>query len=174
MFKSAHTYRTILKRAAVSVFSAAMIFSFCSCSSGSTDSTTINESLREEMIASKSNSLIVHKFIVEILGFNIEDEFIDGAEAVEELSADFPRIKIVIKKEKADEMLSILNSKLGTGEIIGPSQIRTEEGNQFASEVRQMRGITKWVIHKTGKSGKEVDLNVYMAKFAGNTFIYIM
>ena len=177
MTGNSFTYRSKIKRLAVLLLTASLILSVCSCSSaGSTDGSTLSESEREERIASKSNNLIIHKYIVELLGFNISDECIDGAEAIEGVSSkeEYPKIKMVVKADKADEVRSMLNSKFGAGQRLSPAQIPGYQNHQFANELKQMREITYWVNFKTGKDAKSIDVNIYMAKFYTNTFLYIM
>lgn len=110
-----------------------------------------------------------------MLGFDIDSDYFDAAEITNDnLASDsYGKIKIQVKQGKEDELLNLLQDKLGKPQAVQPANIPRYQEHQYASELRQMQNIRYFAAFKSGTTAKSVPIDLYLAKMNLVTFLYI-
>ena len=168
MFK--HQRDHLIKCAAAMALSLSLALPVCACSSGTAYTKATLSSSQLEESAIRKNNRKIHQYIKEMIGFDIEDSYIDGAELMMNSSSSISQamICILVESGKENDMLSLLKSKLGTEQNITPKQIPAEATHQYADELRHMSFIMRWTV-----SGTDPAINVYMARKGSSLYVYI-
>ena len=165
---SKHDNKTLLRIFAALFLSLGLTASLCACSRKSdakaTRRTLSSEELEEEAV--KKNNVRVRKFINEKLGFEIADEFIEEAELLVDAisSGSGGSVSILVKQNKENELLSLLQKNIGKENNIAPNMISADLNNQYAVELRQMSPIKNWEL-----SG----VSIYLARNGSFSYLYI-
>ena len=110
-----------------------------------------------------------------MLGFDIDDGFIDGAEISNDAlaSESYGKIKIQVKEGKEDELSNFLAEKLGRPQAVSSVDVPRYQEHQYANELRMMSYIRYFVTFKSGDSAKSIPINLYLATQNQVTFLYI-
>lgn len=110
-----------------------------------------------------------------MLGFDIGDEFIEEAEiANDNISSDnYGKIMMSIKAGKEDELAELLQSKFGKPQLVDAANVPRYQEHIYANELRKMQNIRYFVNFKSGKDAKSEAVNIYLAKQAQNTYLFI-
>lgn len=167
--KALNGRRAAVARVIAAVLAFCCIFSLCSCSGGSSgESSAVNGSQRRKQVD-------IHKSIQEMLGFDIDDGFIDGAEISNDTlsSESYGKIKIQVKEGKEDELSNFLSEKFGRPQVVASVDVPRYQEHQYANELRMMSYIRYFVTFKSGDSAKSIPINIYLATQNQVTFLYI-
>lgn len=160
---------TAVNRVISLVLAVCCIFALCACAeSSSGDSRETNGNQRKKQVN-------IHRSITEMLGFDIDSDYFDAAEITNDnLASDsYGKIKIQVKQGKEDELLNLLQDKLGKPQAVQPANIPRYQEHQYASELRQMQNIRYFAAFKSGATAKSVPIDLYLAKMNLVTFLYI-
>lgn len=165
-------YIKLEKRIAALAMASVLAFSFCSCSgsSGTVTHTTLSSSELEEL-AIKRNNQKVHTYTNKMLGFELPDEYIAEAELMMNTpdANSSGNVAILVAAGKENDLLALLNSKLGREKNIGPNMIPKELDNQYAFELRRMNPIKMWTVSGPGNQ----TVSVYMARKGNYSYVFM-
>ncbi len=164
----------IVKRLTALVLAVSLIASISACAGNTGSESTADENSRKESLNQVLVDKKIHVKIKEMLGVDISDDYIDGAEMSVDKSADsYGKVKIQIKEGKDAELLQYLESTLGKFQEIDANQVPRYQDHQYATELKQMHTIKHAVTFKSGTFVKSIDINVYMAEMSGYKFLFI-
>ena len=167
--------KELLKKTAAIILAAVCILSLCACSGSSVPAETISDSERKENLEKARYNRTMHKTMSDMLGFDIEDEFINELEmSSDNIEAEtYGKIRIIVKNGKEAELLKFLNKNLGDYRNIDASRIPSYQDHPYVSELRKMKAIKYWVRFKSGVVAMTAGIYVYMAELNGDTVVYI-
>ena len=174
MKTNVHTLRhLILKKTAAILLTAGFVFSLCACSGGDTDN-TLTPAERKESIARAKSEQKIHDAIIKMLGFDIDDSYIEEIEMASDVTTDsYGKVMILIKSGKEDDLFNFLLSKFNNYENITAENIPRYSEHQYAEDLRQMTNIRHFETFKTGSTAKSIDINVYMARKGMYNYLFI-
>lgn len=164
MFTNIYTGgRKLAKRLITVVLAASCILSLCACGRATSGSANV--------ITDQDK---IHKQIVKLLDFDINAEYIEEAEMTKSRSVDaYGKFKILVKEGEEDDLTKLLQEHLGSGMDQDVSHLPGYQGHQYAEELKQMSDIRYYVTFKEGTFAKSIDINLYVAKDGGSTYLYI-
>ena len=155
--------RKLAKRMVTVILAASCILSLCAC--GRTSSGNANVITDQDKI---------HKQLVKMLDFDIDAEYIEDAEMTKSKSVDaYGKVKILVKEGEEDDLTELIQEHLGSGMDQDTSRLPGYQGHQYAEELKQMSDIRYYVTFKEGTFAKSIDINLYVAKDGGSTYLYI-
>jgi hypothetical protein len=155
--------RKLAKRVVTVILAASCILSLCACGRASSGNANV--------ITDQDK---IHKQIVKMLDFDIDAEYIEEAEMTRSKSVDaYGKVKILVKEGKEDDLTRLLQDHLGGGMDQDVSHLPGYQGHQYAEELKQMSDIRYYVTFKEGTFAKSIDINLYVAKDGGSTYLYI-
>lgn len=142
----------------------------CSGNSSATSRTTLSSSELEEQAIKKNNQRVRNQ-IKNLLGFSIDDEFINEAEMLMTASQNSKEANtcIQVKPGKEEELLALIQSHLGHEDNIGANLIPAELDDEYAKELRKMNPIKHWGITRSDSQ----TTNVYFARKGTFSYVYI-
>lgn len=155
--------RKLAKRVVTVILAASSILSLCACGRATSGSANV--------ITDQDK---IHKQIVKMLDFDINAEYIEEAEMTKSRSVDaYGKFKILVKEGEEDDLTKLLQEHLGSGMDQDVSHLPGYQGHQYAEELKQMSDIRYYVTFKEGTFAKSIDINLYVAKDGGSTYLYI-
>ena len=155
--------RKLAKRVVTVILAASCILSLCACGRATSGSANV--------ITDQDK---IHKQIVKMLDFDINAEYIEEAEMTKGRSVDaYGKFKILVKEGEEDDLTKLLQEHLGSGMDQDVSHLPGYQGHQYAEELKQMSDIRYYVTFKEGTFAKSIDINLYVAKDGGSTYLYI-
>lgn len=155
--------RKLAKRVVTVILAASCILSLCACGRATSGSANV--------ITDQDK---IHKQIVKMLDFDINAEYIEEAEMTKSRSVDaYGKFKILVKEGEEDDLTKLLQEHLGSGMDQDVSHLPGYQGHQYAEELKQMSDIRYYVTFKEGTFAKSIDINLYVAKDGGSTYLYI-
>lgn len=160
----------ISKRLAAAVMASCCIISLCSCTFSPATESSIKASAARTRI-----DIRIHNKIKDLIGFDIDDEYIDSAESISDVydKTALGKVKIVVQPGKETELQNYVEEKLGLFDNMSADSIPITLQHQYAVELRQMTSVKCVKTVKTGEDGISVTISVYMARMGANVFLYI-
>ena len=170
-----HTLRNhIVKKAAAVLFIAFLAISLCACSDTSEPGNSLTPGERKESMAKAKSEQKVHDTITDMLGFDIDDSYIEDIEMASDITTDsYGKVMILIKSGKEDELFEYLLSKFNNYENVSAELIPRYQEHQYANDLRLMTNIRHFTTFKTGKTAKSIDINIYMARKGVCNYLFI-
>ena len=170
MFNKALTGRmTAVKRVISVILAVFCIFSLCACSSGPSVETSVLSGEQRRHMAK------IHDSIKNILGFDIDDAFIEEAEIMSDsvTSDTFGKIRIRVKSGKEKEIFDYLLGKFGNYQTVQPGMVTNYQGHEYVTELKRMSNIRNFVSFRSGSTVKSSPVDVYLADQGGDTYLFI-
>lgn len=170
MFNKALTGRMTAGKRLISVILAVFcIFSLCACSSGPSVETSVLSGEQRRHMAK------IHDSIKNILGFDIDDAFIEEAEIMSDsvTSDTFGKIRIRVKSGKEKEIFDYLLGKFGNYQTVQPGMVTDYQGHEYVTELKRMSNIRNFVSFRSGSTVKSSPVDVYLADQGGDTYLFI-
>ena len=158
------------KRVAAAVMAACCVFSLCSCSfSPETES-----SFKQSVAIARADQR-VHNKIKEMIGIDINDDYIENAEGLSDFGSgtSLGMLKIAVSFGKDTDLLNQLEGTFGRFSNTSAGSIPAYLQNQYYSELRQMTSIKYTEINRTLEDGSTATVTIYTAQQGSKTYLYI-
>ena len=158
------------KRVTAAVMAACCIFSLCSC----TFSAATESSVKASVARVKADQRI-HNKIKEMIGIDINDDYIENAEGLSDFSSgsSLGMLKIAVAFGKENDLINQLEGTFGRFDNISAGSIPVTLQNQYYSELRQMTSIKTTEIKRTLQDGSTATVSIYTAQQGTKTYMYI-
>ena len=162
--------KAIVKGLAAAVMASCCIFSLCSCSFSPATESSVKASVARARIDVRINNQIK-----DMIGIDIDDEYIESAETISDFysEAALGKIKITVNSGKETDLQKYLEGKLGYFQNISAGYIPVTQQHQYADELRQMTSIKYTQTVKTSTDGSSVTIYIYMGMMGAKTYLYI-
>lgn len=182
MFEHISTLKTGMARRAIALaFAATVITSLAACtntrgtrgtsgdSGGRPGDRTVSMAMRTE------DKDEIDELITGVLDYDF-GEYTDEAELeINDMSKDtYLKARILVRKDKVDDLKEFLNEKLGVGEEYTNDMVPRYQDHEYAVELKQMTPIRHYVTFKMGTDVKSLPINFYLVEDNGNTYLFIL